>query len=992
MDLDVFALRRGIQPISIGRRCFDLLVCLIENRDRFVKAEFLRAEVWHNAKISPAAIPTCVRELRRLLGDHASRSKIIQSKKGRGYRFIAEPFFTHGRSSNLDNAVHDLPFVGRTSELSILRQAHRAIVTRRQGQLAVLRGEAGIGKSRLLDEFLRSTPPSTRRWISRCKGAKTASQFTPWVEILDTAASNDSTNLPQIDPDLLETHEHHSIKKRGQGKSNPAPDRHELFSRWTTAIRTLVGSNPTILVFEDVHNGDPDSLLLIAWVAEALSNIPLLIIASQRPFAKSKALQSALEDIASVDHGTMIEIQPLDDSEIDNILRPQLLHESISARELRFNTGGNPFLIAHAIRNLEAMNPHLSEVHLNNQIASRNADLVSRLASDLPAETRKLLAVSSVVGREFSAEMLAAISGQDPIQTREQLEPAQRARLLYESRTHYEFSHALLKDALLTSLDSSQRMQFHAKAAEFLRNRMDSSAFTFAIATHLSSAVPYVPISDAVHYCSLASAEAAGQFACVEAKRFSEIATQLAHQDPSTTTETRCRLLLDLARRKAFLGERKQARALLLDIAEIARKEGLIGVISECALCLAEDFTSIDVGVHDVVLERLIREALELSPQNNYALRARLMARLSQSIQWSSESSRQEEYARIALELATESGDPIAHRDALAAVAEALSGPERASERLSTIESLELIPMSQIDPGEALLNHTRKITALLDMGLTDRITSENIAYHALAIKTGQPHHIWYALTTDAMRSLMQGDLAFPSSLESHFQLISRLGDNPNVIQGYAAQRFFREVESGGSLEVLPALKEICTRFPLVAGWESALSWLFWDLGDKSEALRHLSHFTPSRISELRRQAGSGASLAMLSEVSAHIGDNRIQSLLFDIVEPLKARCATAGYGVLYYGSFARYGGQLAGALGERKKAVELLSLAAEQEAARRADLWHGYTLIDLAIASSHIKGAGAAVSRALADAEKIAKALRVPRLTSRLSRSRKQLS
>ena len=238
---------------------------------------------------------------------------------------------------------------------------------------------------------------------------------------------------------------------------------------------------------------------------------------------------------------------------------------------------------------------------------------------------------------------------------------------------------------------------------------------------------------------------------------------------------------------------------------------------------------------------------------------------------------------------------------------------------------------------------------------------------------------------------MQGDMAFPNTLESHFHSICRSSDNPNVVQGYAAQRFFREVECGNSIEILPALKDICARYPLVSGWESALSWLFWDLGNSTDALRHLSHFTPNRIAEMRRQAGSGASLAMLSEVSAYIGHESIQSLLLSIVEPLKLRCATAGYGVLYYGSFARYGGLLAGALGDKKKAVELLSLSAEQEASRRADLWLGYTLIDLAFALSRLKRSEGIVVRKLDDAETIARALRVPRLSARLAWARTRL-
>jgi hypothetical protein len=407
---------------------------------------------------------------------------------------------------------------------------------------------------------------------------------------------------------------------------------------------------------------------------------------------------------------------------------------------------------------------------------------------------------------------------------------------------------------------------------------------------------------------------------------------------------------------------------------------------------MSTDFATIDVGVHDVLLEQLLREAIRATPGTEISIHARLLARLSQSIQWSNSPAEQEALARKALLLADESGDSTARCEALGALAESLHGPTRAIERLAVIQQIDEASANRTDSSDTLLQHTRKITALLEIGDIDRICSENKAYREIASRSGQPHHLWYATTTDVMRSLLSGNLVLPEALEAQFCAISQTADNPNVIQGYAVQRFFRDVESERLNEVLAPLMDMISKFPLVASWQCALTWLHWNLGNREETVRCLERFPRQRVIQISTQPGSGAGIAMLAEVSAHVGDESMRRLLFEIVEPMLERCATAGYGVLYFGGYSRYAGLLARSIGLKRKAIELLRLSVDQEASRGAELWRGYSLVDLALTLGLNGAPKPRVCSALADADRVARAIRVPRLLRRIDQARAQLN
>jgi DNA-binding winged helix-turn-helix (wHTH) protein len=167
LDLDLFTLARDGDHIHVGRRILDLLVCLIQNRDRVVTPDFLRDEVWGGVALSESTIPTAISDLRKALGDNTDEPEFIETIRGRGYRFVMDARVVKNRCSQ--NLRPDHPFVGRSAELNLLYSMLKNATNEPRRHTVILRGESGIGKSALLHHFLNLLPNSIKVYVGQSR-------------------------------------------------------------------------------------------------------------------------------------------------------------------------------------------------------------------------------------------------------------------------------------------------------------------------------------------------------------------------------------------------------------------------------------------------------------------------------------------------------------------------------------------------------------------------------------------------------------------------------------------------------------------------------------------------------------------------------------------------------------------------------------------------------------------------------------------------------
>ncbi len=100
LDDELFQLRRGTEVLELEPKAYDVLVHLIEHRDRVVLKDELLAEVWSGQIISESVLPTHIRSLRRAFGDARSEQRFIQTVYGRGYRFVAALYYETASSAH----------------------------------------------------------------------------------------------------------------------------------------------------------------------------------------------------------------------------------------------------------------------------------------------------------------------------------------------------------------------------------------------------------------------------------------------------------------------------------------------------------------------------------------------------------------------------------------------------------------------------------------------------------------------------------------------------------------------------------------------------------------------------------------------------------------------------------------------------------------------------------------------------------------------------
>jgi class 3 adenylate cyclase/tetratricopeptide (TPR) repeat protein len=386
------------------------------------------------------------------------------------------------------------PFVGREEELSFLaRRWDRARAG--EGQLVLIVGEPGLGKSRLTEEFhsqLTETPHTWSEW-----SASQLLQNTPLHPIaewgrqrfgVDASAEQRFADLentlrlvgldaveqaPLIAP-LVD------IPLPPERAANLPPE--ELRRRQLAAITALVlagaRSQPVVLVFEDLHWADPTSLDLLRALADRGAQAPLLLLATARPeFRPPWSLRS---------HHALISLSPLDRAGVARMVdeisaRHALSKEVIEGVSER--TGGVPLFVEEVTRLLlergerggvQAIPPTLQQ------------SLAARLDRLGPA--REIAQIGAVLGRDFSYSLLCDVAEVEKAVLQASLERLADADLLFVNgappQAAYRFKHALIQDAAYDSLLKSRRQALHQRAAELLRDNPERAAAEPEVIAH----------------------------------------------------------------------------------------------------------------------------------------------------------------------------------------------------------------------------------------------------------------------------------------------------------------------------------------------------------------------------------------------------------------------------------------------------------------------------------------------------------------------------
>jgi class 3 adenylate cyclase len=384
--------------------------------------------------------------------------------------------------------------VGREEELEILlRRWSKA--KNGQGQVALLSGEPGIGKSRLTAAFLeRLTPEPHVRLRYFCSPQHTDSPLYPIISQMERAARFTHADTKQVKLDKLDAvlalastskqdaallAEMLSLPNDGRYPAlEPAPQqrRQKTLEALTAQLEALSRSNPVLMIFEDVHWIDPTSVEVLGRSVERLKTLGVLLIVTYRPEFEPPWIGRPYVTALSLNRLGEREIASMIESVAGNKPLPESVRQDIIER-----TDGIPLFVEEMTKAvLEVARGDAAECTVAatqpSSIpvpASLHASLMARLDRLGPA--KEVAQVGAAIGRGFSHALLAAVVAKAEAEIPVALDRLVTAGLLFRQgvspHATYLFKHALVQDAAYGTLLRERRRTLHARIAETLEDQ-----------------------------------------------------------------------------------------------------------------------------------------------------------------------------------------------------------------------------------------------------------------------------------------------------------------------------------------------------------------------------------------------------------------------------------------------------------------------------------------------------------------------------------------
>jgi class 3 adenylate cyclase/tetratricopeptide (TPR) repeat protein len=382
---------------------------------------------------------------------------------------------------------HLTPLVGRDEELAMLmRRWERA--RQGDGQLLMIVGEPGLGKSRLIEEFhtrLRDTPHTWVEW--NCSQLLQSTALHPIVEwgrvrfggadvppeqrLSDLANSLTQVKLdPTEDAPLLAPLLDIPLPPEGSVELAPEQVRHRQMAALTNWVIAAARTQPIVLTVEDAHWSDPSTLDLLRGIAERGALAPLFVLITARPeFRQPWGSRSH--------HGT-ISLVPLDREQVRHMVSGIAARHALSKEVVEGvseRTGGVPLFVEEVTRLLLEGGAHGGSQAIPPTLQQ---SLTARLDRLGPA--REVAQIGAVIGRDFPYGLLRAVAGIEDTRLQMALERLADADILLVQGlppdSGYRFKHALIQDAAYENLLKSRRQALHRRVGEVLLEQFPTIA------------------------------------------------------------------------------------------------------------------------------------------------------------------------------------------------------------------------------------------------------------------------------------------------------------------------------------------------------------------------------------------------------------------------------------------------------------------------------------------------------------------------------------
>ncbi|MCH7662861.1 MAG: AAA family ATPase, partial [Chloroflexi bacterium] len=399
----------------------------------------------------------------------------------------------------------EAPLIGRKDEFEKLRTLIDEVREGR-GQIVSLIGEAGLGKTRLIEEAVvewEQKFESGTTWISNSISFDTTRPYGLFFELARNTCGITEDHTPEEVREIIremtaETDEKFrtrmthavevllTVNVDGE-ESSPEGEaiKRDLFESFLVLIESACSQSPLLWVCDDLHWADPASIELLLHLFQISERYPILILCALRPYRQAPGWQVKSYAETNYPHRyTEIELEPLSNEDSDKLIKSLLSISDLPAELLASilsKTEGNPFFLEEVIRELIdsevvekdetgmrwTTETNIKDIAIPDNVQSLLVARIDRLAKD----ARQTLQLASVIGRSFYYRVLKTIAEKVDILD-DHLNTLQRVDLILEAsrvpELEYLFRHDLTREAAYKSILRRSRRKYHKQVGEAL--------------------------------------------------------------------------------------------------------------------------------------------------------------------------------------------------------------------------------------------------------------------------------------------------------------------------------------------------------------------------------------------------------------------------------------------------------------------------------------------------------------------------------------------
>jgi DNA-binding SARP family transcriptional activator/tetratricopeptide (TPR) repeat protein len=754
--------------------------------------------------------------------------------------------------------------IGRESEKDALTDALKRVSAGQGREVVLITGEPGIGKSALAAELAQTAfEQGGCVLLGRCD-EDVGAPYRPFQEAL-------SHLVTHADEELVRTH----VANHGEAlacmvpalgrrlgelppphTSDPDTERYLLCAAAVGLLEEASRQSPVVLVLDDLHWADKQSLQLLRHLVANTPSVRLLILGTYRDaeLSASHPLNEALAGLHREPAGvSMIDVSGLEDTGViafmESAIGQELDHAGVGlAHQLYRETDGNPFFVAEILRNLSESGDVFLDATTGRWTAKDAEEsltlphsvrtVIGTRVARLGEEAMNVLSTASVIGRDFDLDVLAETTKVDEDDLIDLLEDAQRAAVVHEladSPGRYNFSHALVQHTLYEDLGATRRTRIHQAVGEAIERLCggNNEARIGELARHFFLATRPIDSTKAISYAQRAGDVALVALAPDDAVHHFSQGLELIGLGVQVEPAVHIDLLLGLgsAQRQAGIA---QFRTTLLEAARQARALSDTGRLAEAALANTRGWFS-SLGEVDRDKVDVIEAALDALPVTDSPERARLLATLCAELTYESSLEHRLALADEAKAMARRLGDLATFLYVVCGCSGANWVPLTLATQLLDIAEALAVARDLDDPVGLFR------AAILGYALAARAGQFVLAEERLAIARatarmlGQPSLLWTATFSDASYALLHGETEEAEQLATEALEMGTASGQPDAFALYGTQIMRTCGEQGRFGELVSVVASAADEHPSIPTYKAALAVALLESGDRNGA-------------------------------------------------------------------------------------------------------------------------------------------------------------